>query len=190
MATITVPSESPKKQVVVGGTPQTSFTFDFVIFDTSTDLKVYNGDTLLTGSTHYTVSGNAGTDGGFDGGTVTLVNTLASGVSNTTVTILRNISTDRLANLASTGPLDIDAVNKDFNRYVSMLQQFEETVDRSVQAPEQDPTQRTTATSPGLRHISSGSEIQANDARLAQKQHIAQRSQSGQTGLRDKWHEW
>ena len=140
MATITVPSESPKKQVVVGGTPQTSFTFDFVIFDTSTDLKVYNGDTLLTVSTHYTVSGNAGTDGGFDGGTVTLVNTLASGVSNTTVTILRNISTDRLANLASTGPLDIDAVNKDFNRYVSMLQQFEETVDRSVQAPEQDPT--------------------------------------------------
>lgn len=140
MATITVPSETPKKQVVVGGTPQTSFTFDFVIFDTSTDLKVYNGDTLLTVSTHYTVSGNAGTDGGFDGGTVTLVNTLASGVSNTTVTILRNISTDRLANLASTGPLDIDAVNKDFNRYVSMLQQFEETVDRSVQAPEQDPT--------------------------------------------------
>lgn len=140
MATITVPSETPKKQVVVGGTPQTSFTFDFVIFDTSTDLKVYNGDTLLTVSTHYTVSGNAGTDGGFDGGTVTLVNTLSSGVSNTTVTILRNISTDRLANLASTGPLDIDAVNKDFNRYVSMLQQFEETVDRSVQAPEQDPT--------------------------------------------------
>ncbi len=140
MATITVPSETPKKQVVVGSTPQTSFTFDFVIFDTSTDLKVYNGDTLLTITTHYTVSGTAGTDGGFDGGTVTLAGTLSSGVSNTTVTILRNISTDRLANLASTGPLDIDAVNKDFNRYVSMLQQFEETVERSVRAPEQDPT--------------------------------------------------
>ena len=38
MATITVPSETPKKQVVVGGTPQTSVTFDFVIFEMKFEL--------------------------------------------------------------------------------------------------------------------------------------------------------
>ena len=64
MATVTVPDESRRKQITVGGTPQTSFTFDFVIFDTTTDINVWNGDTKLVNGVTFSVAGNAGTDGG------------------------------------------------------------------------------------------------------------------------------
>ena len=130
MATITVPAETPRKQVVVGGTPQTSFTFDFVIYDVTTDIRLFNGATELTIGSDFTVSGTAGTDGGFDGGTVTMAGSFSSGLSNVTVTILSKIAIKRTSNLASTGPLDIDLLNKDLNRTVSMLQKFEERQDR------------------------------------------------------------
>ncbi len=130
MATITVPAETPRKQVVVGGTAQTSFTFDFVIYDVTTDIRLFNGATELTIGSDFTVSGTAGTDGGFDGGTVTMAGSFSSGLSNVTVTILSKIAIKRISNLASTGPLDIDLLNKDLNRTVSMLQKFEERQDR------------------------------------------------------------
>ena len=131
MATITVPDESRRKQVVVGSSPQTSFTFDWVIFDTATDIRVWNGATELVNGATFSVAGNSGTDGGFDGGTVTLTGTLSSGVSNTTVTIEGSTPYSRLSNLASTGPLDIDLLNKDLNRVITMLHQNIDTIKKS-----------------------------------------------------------
>ena len=131
MATITVPDESRRKQVVVGSSAQTSFTFDWVIFDTATDIRVWNGATELVNGTTFSVAGNSGTDGGFDGGTVTLTGTLASGVSNTTVTIEGSTPNSRLSNLAATGPLDIDLLNKDLNRVITMIHQSIDTIKKS-----------------------------------------------------------
>ena len=131
MATITVPDESRRKQVVVGSSAQTAFTFDWVIFDTATDIRVWNGATELVNGTTFSVAGTSGTDGGFDGGTVTLIGTLASGVSNTTVTIEGSTPNNRLSNLAATGPLDIDLLNKDLNRVITMIHQSIDTIKKS-----------------------------------------------------------
>ena len=136
MATITVPDETRRKQAVVGGTPQTSFTFDWVIFDETTDIRLWNGTTELTIVTDFTVAGTAGSDGGFDGGTITMAGAFVAGLSNVTVTIQGNTALDRATNLAATGPLDIDLLNKDLNRFVTILQQIDDKYDRTIQFPE------------------------------------------------------
>ena len=136
MATITVPDETRRKQVVVGGTPQTSFTFDWVIFDETTDIRMWSGTTELTIVTHFTIVGTAGTDGGFDGGTITMAGSYVSGLSNVTATIQGNTALDRATNLAATGPLDIDLLNKDLNRFITILQQIDDKYDRTLQVAE------------------------------------------------------
>ena len=137
MATVTVPSETRRKQVVVGGTPQTSFTFPFVIFDTATDIRLLNGSTELNIGSDFTVAGNAGTDGGFDGGTITMAGSFSSGLSNTTVTILGNTSRSRLTNFSNTGPLVIDLLNKDLNRYITLFQQIDDFQNRTAALAEE-----------------------------------------------------
>ena len=136
MATITVPDETRRKQVVVGGTPQTSFTFDWVIFDETTDIRMWSGTTELTIVTHFTIVGTAGADGGFDGGTITMAGSYVSGLSNVTATIQGNTALDRATNLAATGPLDIDLLNKDLNRFITILQQIDDKYDRTLQVAE------------------------------------------------------
>ena len=50
---------------------QTAFSVPFEFFDED-DLVVYKNNVSLTKTTHYTVSPVTTSDGGFDGGTVTL----------------------------------------------------------------------------------------------------------------------
>jgi hypothetical protein len=120
MTHVVVPDEEPRKQHVVGVTPTTGpFAFDFVIFNIATDVAVYNGAAKLVYGTDYTVAGNAGTEGGFDGGSVTLT----TPVSNATITIERVVPYDRLGDFPNAGPFNIVELNTQLDRLITLLQQ-------------------------------------------------------------------
>jgi hypothetical protein len=138
MATVTVPEETPRKQVALNGTPQTTFTFDWTIFDEDADIEVYLDTTKLTYSTHFTVTGTAGTEGGFDGGTVTMAGAYVAGLSTAdgaTVTIARAVPVQRVTNFPTSGPFDINALNEELNRLVALVQQTVRDISLAIRLP-------------------------------------------------------
>jgi hypothetical protein len=121
MTHITVPDELPRAQFQVGGTPTAGpFPFSFAIFDEATDVVVSNGDTALVAGVDFTVTGNPGAEGGFDGGNVTL----AAPVSNTVITIERELALERVTDFPSAGTFPIQSLNTDLDRLVAMVQQL------------------------------------------------------------------
>ncbi len=134
MPHVTIPDENPIVQYVVGGTPDDSFTFDFTFFANS-DIKVYVGSSLLS-SSDYTVAGNAGTDGGYDGGNVTL----DTPVSNTNVTILRDVPIERTTDFPTSGPFNITALNTQFDKLFAIGQQQSRLIGRAIKIPDTDST--------------------------------------------------
>jgi hypothetical protein len=118
-----------------GRTPSTGpFTIPFAFF-ANADLLVYVGGVLKTLTTDYTVAGIA-VDNGFSGGTITLV----SAVSNTTVTIIRDVAIKRTTDFPTSGPLQIGALNTDLDKQVAISQQLEDAVNQRIRLPEDDPT--------------------------------------------------
>jgi len=83
MAHITIPDDTPVDRYTVGSTPQSAFTITFVFFESDgSDINVFVDGTLQSDA-DYTITGNSGTDEGFDGGTLTL----DSAVSNVEVVL-------------------------------------------------------------------------------------------------------
>lgn len=132
MAHITVPHDpDPRSQSIVGGTPTTGpFVFGFVIFATD-DINVYNGTTLLTEGVDYTVTPTPGTEGGYDGGSVTL--TVA--VSNTTITIAYEPDLKRLDDFPDAGPFNIGTLNTTLDRFVTLIQYLNGFLGRALTLP-------------------------------------------------------
>jgi len=132
MTYLTIPDVSVREQTVVGASPQTNFTFSFAFY-TESDVEVWlgAGDAAVQQvyATNFTVVGTVGTDGGYIGGTVTFIS--PTSISNDTVTILLNVPISRSSNLP-TGVFDIDALNDDLNRQVSLVQQLNETLARAA----------------------------------------------------------
>jgi hypothetical protein len=114
MAHITVPDESTVTNFVVT-TAQSVFSFPWTCFD-KTDIQVLVGASLLLQS-DFTFVGNPGTEGGFDGGTVTLV----AAVSNVTVTIYRDIIVQRTDDFGA-GPVSSRDRNTALDRLTAMVQ--------------------------------------------------------------------
>lgn len=135
--------------VVVGATPTTGpFTFTFPYFEDS-DIKITRVDdatgleTTLTLTTDYTITGNS-VDGGFQGGTITLVAT----DSDATLTIYRDISVSRTARFPTSGPFDIVTLNRQMDEIFAILQELDEETDRTLKLPITEAG--TTPTLPGL----------------------------------------
>jgi hypothetical protein len=101
------------------------FAYGFPIF-TDADLKVYQGTTLLTLTTHYTVSGAATSVGG----NVTLVTGATSG---DIITIYRDLAVARSSDYQTGGDLLAETLNDDLDKIVMMVQQSEADVaNRSI----------------------------------------------------------
>ena len=116
MATISVGDLTPRNQYTATS-GQTVFAYSFPIF-VNTDLKVYNGSTLLTLTTHYTVSG-AATD---NGGNVTL----GSGATvGDIITIYRDMPVARTSDYQTNGDLRAETLNDDLDKLAMMIQQIE-----------------------------------------------------------------
>lgn len=115
---------------------QTTFAYDFQIANTN-ELAVIQYiagvATLLTLTTHYTVSG-AGTQ---PGGNVTLVTGATVG---DIVTIYGDLAEARSTNFTAAGDFTANAINTELNALTEITQQLRRDVDRSVHMSPGDPT--------------------------------------------------
>jgi hypothetical protein len=129
MATISVGDLTPRNQYTATSS-QTVFAYSFPIF-ADADLKVYQGSTLLTLTTHYTVSG-AATD---NGGNVTLV---TGATLNDIITICRDLPVARTSDFQANGDLLAETLNDDLDKIVMMAQQNESGLVRKIGLQLQD----------------------------------------------------
>jgi hypothetical protein len=116
MAHVIIDDISPRISHVVGATPRTEFEVPFAFFEES-DLVVTVGPDTFVLDTDYTVDGITA-DGGFQGGTVTL----EDAVTSITVTIERNVPIERTTDFPDSGPLNIKALNTQFDKLFAILQ--------------------------------------------------------------------
>jgi hypothetical protein len=134
---MTISDTTPRVQYTVGGGGQTAFTVSFQFFAV-TDLAVYDGTTKLTyaaspsGATQYSVAGA----GASSGGTVTL----GAAVASTTITIVRDVPVARSTDFPPSGPFQINSLNDELDKFTAMVKEREDQINRSVVAPETDPT--------------------------------------------------
>ena len=121
--TLTVDDNTPRNQYTATNL-QTAFTYDYIIFSTA-DLKVYQNDTLLTLTTHYTVD----TINDNDGGTVTLVTGATTG---DIITIERDIAVARSSNFQQASNFDPEDLNTEQRTEIAISQQLERDIDRKI----------------------------------------------------------
>ena len=116
---------------------QTTFAYSFEIFDV-TDVKVYNGSTLLTyasspsDGTQYSVT-NAGVTGG---GNIVLGS--GGATAGNTITIVRDIAVKRTTDFPSSGPFNIDSLNTDLDKQIAMMGEREDEIARSIRQTDED----------------------------------------------------
>jgi hypothetical protein len=125
MAHIEIPLDTPKRTYAVGGTPDAAFDIPFPFFSAA-DIVVYNGTTLLEAA-DYTVAGTA-VDGGYSSGTVTL----DVAVSNTTITVLRDVPPAREDDFPTSGRFNIGVLNTTLDKLFAMAQQLTEKLTRTL----------------------------------------------------------
>lgn len=143
MTHIVVSDYTPRESFTVGGTPSSGpFTLPaaFVVFDPSTDLKVYDDGVLLTYASvpaSATQWGFTGTliDGGYQGGDVDLGGTITS----STVVIVRDIPIVRASDYPYPAEtLDIEGLNTDLDKLFAIFQDRESRANRSLRQPDSD----------------------------------------------------
>ena len=116
---------------------QTTFAYSFEIFEV-TDIKVYNGSTLLTyasspsDGTQYSVT-NAGVTGG---GNIVLGS--GGATAGNTITIVRDIAVKRTTDFPSSGPFNIDSLNTDLDKQIAMMGEREDEIARSIRQTDED----------------------------------------------------
>lgn len=126
-----VPISNVTRRVVhvASGTGPYSFTFEILA---NTDIAVYKDDTLLTLTTDYTVTINAnGT------GYVTLVSTPTGA---TQIAIVGDRTIERASDFVTGGDFFAATLNNELDQQTIFAQQNAEAVDRSLKAPQTDPT--------------------------------------------------
>ena len=120
---------------------QTAFNIDFEFFAV-TDLKVYNGTTLLSynaspsSASQYSVTG-AGTNASGAGKKIDL----GGGASlNDVITIIRDVPVARTSDFPSSGQFEIETLNTELDKITTMIADREDERLRSLYAPETDAT--------------------------------------------------
>ena len=124
---------------------QVSFTIPFEFF-AATDIKVYNGTTLLTYDANasavnkYSLTGTASdSDESYEfgaGGTVTIG---ATGITNgSIITIIRDIVIERASDFPSSGSFDMKSLNTDLDKVYAKLADLDQHIERSVKLLDTD----------------------------------------------------
>jgi hypothetical protein len=128
---IQVPEDATdaRKEIAVGGTPQSVFDFPWPYFNVA-DIKVYVDGVLQT--TGYTLAPTATKEGGFEGGTVTF----AVALTNKTVIVEREVALSRTDDFPyPSNKLAIQALNTALDRVTALFQQFRRLFKRTIRAP-------------------------------------------------------
>jgi len=128
---VAVPISNVTRRVVLAasGTGPYSFNFEILV---NTDISVYRDDTLLTLTTDYTVTIN--TNGT---GFVTLV---ATPTGATQIAIVGDRAIQRTSDFVTGGDLFANTINDELDSMTIFAQQNAEGVERSLKAPQTDPT--------------------------------------------------
>lgn len=117
-----------------GGAGPYSFTFEILA---NTDIAVYKDDTLLTLTTHYTVTINSNGTGSV---TITAAGLALSPTSPTQYAIVGNRTIQRTTDFTTGGDFFANTVNDELDQQTIFAQQNAEGLQRTIQAPQTDPT--------------------------------------------------
>jgi hypothetical protein len=129
MATpIKITEQDTRVDYEVTSTPDDTFDIPFQFFETS-DVRVSVGGVEQTSG--FTVTGTS-VQGGFSDGTLTL----DSAVSDTTVSIWRDVPLSRTSVFPTSGEFSISSLNTQLARLVAMLQERVQTFKRAFRLPE------------------------------------------------------
>lgn len=135
MAHLTIPSVANEVEYLVSAVASSGpFTIPFAFFKDE-DVKVSVNDgtatTELVLTTDYTVDGTP-IEGGFTGGTITLVVARAS----VTVRVYRDTVIERLTEFPITGPFDIGALNDELNKVIVIEQELRTMRNKFISIPD------------------------------------------------------
>ena len=122
-------SVSTVKSQYTGNASTTAFAFSFPISATS-EIKVYEDDTLKTLTTHYTVAATINDFAG--GGTVTFVTAPATGVR---VTLVRVTGLTSTINFTTGDTLPAETLESSFDTLQRTVQELADKANRSLQMP-------------------------------------------------------
>jgi hypothetical protein len=142
--TILTAKNTPRVTYTASGS-QTAFAIPFEFFST-TDIKVYNGTSLLTynaspsSTTQYSISGTvSASDSAYEfgaGGTITLGGSGAT--AGDIITIIRDITIERSTDFPTSGTFDITSLNTDLDKVFAKLADINQQSDRSVKLLDTD----------------------------------------------------
>ena len=119
---------------------QTAFSIPFEFF-AAADLKVYQNSVLKTLATHYTVTPVTVYEGGYQGGTMTLLT--GASVSDI-VTIDLDMTPERETDFAISGPFNITVLNTWIDKVMVLLKQVKGKLEGSVRKHPSDTTTYST----------------------------------------------
>jgi hypothetical protein len=117
-----------------GGAGPYSFTFEILA---NTDIAVYKDNTLLTLTTHYTVTINANGTGSV---TITAAGLALSPTSPTQYAVVGNRTISRSTDFTTGGDFFANTINDELDQQTIFAQQNAEGLQRALQAPQTDPT--------------------------------------------------
>ena len=117
-----------------GGAGPYAFTFEILA---NTDIAVYKDDTLLTLTTHYTVTINANGTGSV---TITAAGLALSPTSPTQYAIVGNRTIARSSDFTTGGDFFANTLNDELDQQTIFAQQNAEGIQRALSAPQTDPT--------------------------------------------------
>jgi hypothetical protein len=117
-----------------GGAGPYAFTFEILA---NTDIAVFKDDTLLTLTTHYTVTINANGTGSV---TITATGLALAPTSPTQYAIVGNRTIQRTTDFVTGGDFFANTLNDEMDQQTIFAQQNAEGVQRSLAAPQTDPT--------------------------------------------------
>jgi len=117
-----------------GGAGPYSFTFEILA---NTDIAVYKDDTLLTLTTHYTVTINSNGTGSV---TITAAGLALSPTSPTQYAIVGNRTIQRTSDFTTGGDFFANTINDELDQQTIFAQQNAEGLARALTAPQTDPT--------------------------------------------------
>ena len=130
-------SSTTRRIVYTGSAGVGPYAFNFEVL-AQTDVAVYFNNTELTLTTDYTVSVSG------DGtGSVTIVtgtNVPSTPTASDRITIIGDRTIERTTDFTTGGPLFATSLNDEFDSQTIFVQQVQEQADRSLRAPNTDPT--------------------------------------------------
>lgn len=125
-------SDEPPRISYTATSGQTTFTVPFEFLEEA-HLNVYQNDTLLTLTTHYTVSG----EGDEGGGSITLV---TGATLSDSIVIALDVPLELDSHVPLSGQLDVAALNLQFTLFIMILKQIDADRVRSLHQPDSDTT--------------------------------------------------